>query len=160
MKNLVLAIGLIALPFVVFAQLVKKANRIEIFSDTLKDFDLFSQAVLQLKEMDFTWKDIDKDFYIVTTEPFNKTGFRKDFYMVIILSVTENQISLRGKCRDKIADVAFDKMFGENYGEDWSDIKNTGMKGSLMRWAWDVFEEYAIALRSRLSGQIIYIKTE
>jgi len=80
-----------------FVQAPKKADKIEITSETLSDWDLFSEAVIQLKEDGFTWSEIDKDFYIVKTDAVNQKYFGLDLYLVLNVSVTGNKITITGK---------------------------------------------------------------
>jgi len=76
-------------------------DKIEVISSEISNDELFREAVFQLKEEGYSWSDIDKDFYIVKTDPVNKNGFMKDYYLVIHLSVSKNTVAINGKSRDK-----------------------------------------------------------
>ncbi len=133
---------------VVSQEIPKKADKIEVISSEISNHKLFREAVLQLKEDGYTWSDIDKDFYIVKTDPVNKNGSMKDYYIVIHLSVSKNTVAINGELRDKET---------ERYGESWYDVRN--LSGGVTRWSWNLMDEYAVKLQNRLSGQIKYLRT-
>ena len=116
---------LISFFFCSFSQIPEKANLVIYTADSIQNLELLKECVNSLKKLGYIIDNLDKDFYLVTTEPIEGKNFSQ---IKLDLYIVKNEVKIYSYVRNftGIGDIPYSKWFRGEYV--------TGLKITKYRW--------------------------